>query len=269
MIAYVGGKYRQAKWICSFIPKNISTYTEIFGGAMWVYLNGNINCEKAVYNDYNPFMANLFSCCVEYDEFLKWINSIEPQNEETFYGFKKDINAMYKMPHLVSNYMPLFDIGTKYSYLATQTFSGIVNEKIKMVDLKGKYRSKFLSFRDRLKKKEIQKKLDILKVYNKSYEDMIPLVDDKNNYMYLDPPYYGTENLYGFHDFGLQDHDKLQSLLKNCESKWSLSYYEFPDLKKWFPEDKFRWERKEYKKASMASKDKKQSVGVEVLIMNY
>ena len=38
---------------------------------------------------------------------------------------------------------------------------------------------------------------------------------------------------------------------------------------KWFPKDEYRWEYKDYKKASMASKGKDQSTGTEILIMNY
>lgn len=263
MISYVGGKFRQAKWINSFIPKNIDTYIEVFGGAMWVYIKGDINADKIIYNDYNPFMANLFACCKEYKEFIKYVDSVDPQNNELFEKFKEEIININNIN------IPNFDIGMKYVYMATQTFSGIVNEKVKMVDLKGKYKSKYLSFRDRLVNPKVQPKLDKLEVYNLSYDEIIPKMDGENTLIYGDPPYYGTEKLYGFHDFGLEDHEKLKDILKNCKSKWILSYYEFPDLVKWFPEDQYRWERKDYKKASMASKNKKQSTGTEVLVMNY
>jgi hypothetical protein len=38
-------------------------------------------------------------------------------------------------------------------------------------------------------------------------------------------------------------------------------------MKKWYPEDKNEWVKKDYKKASMASSDKKQTVGTELLII--
>ena len=31
-----------SKWICDFIPDNIETYVEVFGGAFWVYVNGDV-----------------------------------------------------------------------------------------------------------------------------------------------------------------------------------------------------------------------------------
>ena len=40
MISYIGGKSRMAKWISGYIPDDIETYVEVFGGAFWVYVNG-------------------------------------------------------------------------------------------------------------------------------------------------------------------------------------------------------------------------------------
>lgn len=266
MISYVGGKYRQASWINSFIPRNLDKYVEIFGGAFWVYLKSDFEAKDVVYNDVNPFMANLFACCTQYNKFLEYITKYDAQNTELFNEFRDEVAERFKTNDVQ---IPDFDLGAKYVYVATQTFSGIVNERVKMVDLKGKYKSKYYSFADRLKNGKIQKKLDKVRVSNVSYDDLIKQEDDGNTFFYIDPPYYGTENLYGFHSFGKEDHHKLIEMLKNSESKWILSYYEFPQLLEWFPETEWHWERKDYKKASMAKKGKNQSVGTEVLVMNY
>lgn len=268
MISYVGGKYRQSKWISSFIPNNIDTYIEVFGGAMWTYIKSDINCKKAIYNDFNPFMANLFSCCSKFNKFINYLDKVEPQDEKLFNEYKSYINNLYNNNTQIK--MPDFDIGMKYVYLITQCFSGIINDKVKMVDLKGKYKSKFLSFRGRFDDIRIKRKLLKLDVYNLSYEELIPMFDsDENNYIYVDPPYWKTENLYGFHQFGHDDHFKLWHILKNSKCKWSLSYYDFPELRDAFPSNVYRWESKDFKKASMATKGKFQSVGTEILIMNY
>ena len=42
MVRYIGGKFRMANWISNFIPDNIETYVEVFGGAYWVYLKTDI-----------------------------------------------------------------------------------------------------------------------------------------------------------------------------------------------------------------------------------
>ena len=53
------------------------------------------------------------------------------------------------------------------------------------------------------------------------------------------------------------------------EGKFSLSYYDFDELSDMYPKDNFKWETKEFVKASGAREGEAQSIGEEVLIMNY
>ena len=264
-MAYVGGKYIQAKWIYSFLPKRMKRYVEVFGGAMWVYVNSDIEADEVYYNDYNPFMANVFDCCRAPNTFLSYLDRVEAQNFDIFEKYK---NYILDVKNKGSFEFQDFDLAAKYIYVVTQTFSGIMSEKAKMIFLDPtKYKSKYYSFKKRLNNPKIQSKLQKIKVFNQSYEDFIPMVDDQETWMYLDPPYYGTENLYAFHDFGINDHKKLANILNNCKSNWVLSYYDFKESYDFYPKDKFKREYKEYKKASMASKGKKQSDAVEMLVL--
>ena len=34
MISYIGGKSRMAKWIGEYVPNDIETYVEVFGGGL-------------------------------------------------------------------------------------------------------------------------------------------------------------------------------------------------------------------------------------------
>lgn len=268
MIAYIGGKFRQSKWIYENIKSELpkKTYAEPFSGAFWVYIQTDIykQADNIIYNDYNSFMVNLFSCFSNYKNFLPIVEKMEAQNVEKFQECK---NFILNNKNNID--FPNYELGSCYLYVVTQTFSGVMSEKAKMVDLKGKYKSKFYSSIERMNKPKIQKKLEKIKVKNKSYEDVISELDDKNTLLYLDPPYYGTENYYGFHDFGIKDHEKLSNILNNCNSKWALSYYEFDDMKKWYPKSKYKWKTKEYKKAAAAKNGEKQNIGNEILIMNF
>jgi hypothetical protein len=58
-------------------------------------------------------------------------------------------------------------------------------------------------------------------------------------------------------------------VLKTIEGKFSLSYYDFVLLSEWFPQDQYRWEKKEFAKAAAAKKGQTQNMGEELLIMNY
>jgi len=56
-------------------------------------------------------------------------------------------------------------------------------------------------------------------------------------------------------------------VLNNIKGRFSLSYYYFEDLEKWYPKNKYRWESKEFPKASMAKSGKCQTKGIELLII--
>ena len=71
------------------------------------------------------------------------------------------------------------------------------------------------------------------------------------------------------HDMLNYMHKNLCNQLSNIKGKFSLSYYEFDLLNKWFPKDKFVWESREFVKAASATKGKAQNKGIEILIMNY
>ena len=39
MISYIGGKSNIGKWIKDYVPRDIETYVETFGGMFWVFFN--------------------------------------------------------------------------------------------------------------------------------------------------------------------------------------------------------------------------------------
>ena len=79
MIPYIGGKQRMAPWIHSFMPPNIETYVEVFGGAFWVYMKSDVDnplaTQQHIYNDFNPYMVNLYRCASSPKQFSKFIDS--------------------------------------------------------------------------------------------------------------------------------------------------------------------------------------------------
>jgi DNA adenine methylase len=161
-------------------------------------------------------------------------------------------------------------VAAKYVYILTQVFSGSKPETSNFIDLKGKYKSKYLTFRDKLSKPDwVDHFLKITDVENMDFDGLIQKYDSPSTYIYLDPPYWKTENYYSNHDFDRQDHERLANILQNVRGKFSLSYYDFELLHQWFPEDQYTWVRKKFAKASAARKGEKQSMGEELLIMNY
>lgn len=279
MLSYIGGKSKIGKWIVPYYDKNMEVYLETFGGMFWCFYNMDLkqfpNLKKVVYNDFNPLNYNLFKCVQNPTELLRAINSIDCQKQgeditpelyrEQFVRFQADI---FNKDFSVEAYD--YETAAKYVYVLTQVFSGSKPETSKFIDLKGKYKSKYLTFRDKLSKPDwVEHFLKITDVENMDFADVINKYDSPSTYIYLDPPYWKTENYYSNHDFDRNDHERLANVLHGVQGKFSLSYYDFDLLRDWFPEDRYTWVKKEFAKAAAAKKGGKQNMGEELLIMNY
>ena len=279
MLSYIGGKSKIGKWIVPHYPQDMETYVETFGGMFWCFFNMDLsqypNLKKVVYNDFNPLNYNLFQCAQNPSELQRALDAIPvqqigvsitpPEMKQQFVSFQAEIFT----PNVTLQPYD-YEVAAKYAYVLTQVFSGSKPETSSFIDLKGKYRSKYLSFRDKLSKPDwVEHFLKITDVENMDFAEVINKYDSKSTYIYLDPPYWKTENYYSNHDFDSKDHERLANVLNGVQGKFSLSYYDFPQLHDWFPENQYRWERKEFAKAAAAKKNVKQNMGEERLILNY
>ena len=278
-LSYIGGKSRIGKWINEFYPKDMETYVETFGGMFWCFFNMDLkkfpNLKEVVYNDFNPLNYNLFRCIQNPSELLKAVNNIPCQQrgesvtpaiyKEQFNSFQKELFASGFTINNVD-----YEVAAKYAYILTSIFSGSKPETSGFIDLKGNYKSKFLTFRDKLSKPEwVEHFNKITKVENMDFADVIKKYDSESTYIYLDPPYWKTENYYSNHDFDREDHERLANVLHQVKGKFSLSYYDFELLHTWFPKTEYTWTMKEFAKAASAKKGVTQNMGQELLIMNY
>jgi DNA adenine methylase len=279
MLSYIGGKSKIGKWIVDYYPLDMETYVETFGGMFWCFFNMDLKkftkLKNVVYNDFNPLNYNLFQCIQNPEQLLTEINNIPCQQKgedvtpeiykTQFDTFQKELfNTEFKVGDI--DYVT----AAKYVYILTQVFSGSKPEKSGFIDLKGKYKSKYLTFRDKLSKPdwvEHFKKINFIRLGD--FQNVIEEFDSPTTYFYVDPPYWKTENYYSNHDFDREDHERLANTLKSIKGKFSLSYYDFDLLSLWFPKDEYTWQMKKFAKAASASKGKTQNMGEELLIMNY
>ena len=280
-LSYIGGKSKISSFIIPFIPTDIETFVEPFSGMFWVFFKMDLdkypNLKTIVYNDFNPLNYNLYKCINNHQRLLeeceklivqqKDIFPTNPLCEQQFNQFQSELfSEGFKI-----NY-PDYSVAAKYVYVLTQVFSGANPEKSKFIDLKGKYHSKFTSFKNKLKNEKWQKMFEsITNVENMDFQEVIEKYDSPKTYFYTDPPYYivGEGDYYSNHEFGRNDHERLANVLKQIKGKFSLSYYDFDLLHQWFPEDEYKWERKLFAKAAAAKKGQTQNMGEELLIMNY
>ena len=243
MISYIGGKARIGKWIKQHIPNDIETYVEGFSGMFWVFFNLDLekfpNLKTVVYNDYNKLNSNLFKCVKRYDELWDELQKYPIQQYkvtdedktpyvELFTRFQKEVYD----DNLVITDDNSLEIAGKYLYVLTQIYSGTKPDTTKMMFYKGKYRSKLYCFMNKLKNKKWREMFDkITFVENMDFQLLIEKYDSPTTYFYIDPPYYRTENYYSSHNFDRSSHLRLSNSIKNITGKFSLSYYEFDELK--------------------------------------
>ena len=248
----------------TLVPRHFKRFGEVFGGAMWFYIRSNWKLEEVYYNDLDALMYNLFTCFKQYDKIIEGLKDIPALNEGVFSDMKEVIKRSYTPPDI--------EVAVAHIYLCTHIFSGVTgtlrNENLKMVDKQFKFKKMVdQACVKRLHKKDIRDKFDKLQTFNLSYDEFIHKVDHEDLFLYLDPPYWKTESYYKEGNFNADDHEKLSHIIKNSKCKWMISYYDFPELHEWFPENRYKWVRKNYKKVS--SNLKKSNISEEVLIMNY
>ena len=278
MISYIGGKATIGKWIVPFIPNNIETYVEGFSGMFWVFFNMDLknysNLKTVVYNDFNKLNTNLFKWSKQYDVLWNALSQYPcqqlgvvdtpPEYAQMFNQYQKEVFN----PELVITEENGLEIACKYLYVLCQVFSGSKPEKASYMDYKGKYRCKVLVFLDKLKNPKYREHFDkITFIENSDFQTIVEKYDSPTTYFYMDPPYWKTENYYSNHEFDSKDHERLANTIKQIQGKFSLSYYDFPQLSEWFPKDQYHWEQKDFSKAASTSKEK--TKGTELLIMNY
>jgi DNA adenine methylase len=279
MLSYIGGKSKIGKWIKDYYPTDMETYVETFGGMFWCFFNMDLskypNLKRVVYNDFNPLNYNLFMCLQNPSVLLNAVNSIPCQErgvEDTPSIYKEQFNLFQQelfATGFTINY-PDYDVAAKYAYILTSIFSGSRPETSGFIDLKGKYKSKFLTFRDKLSKPDWIEHFNRISHFRLGdFGDVIDEFDSPTTYFYVDPPYWKTENYYSNHDFDVDDHKRLADKLTSISGKFSLSYYDFDLLSLWYPKETYTWEMKEFAKAASATKGKTQNMGQELLIMNY
>lgn len=278
MISYIGGKSRISSFIKSYIPKDIETYVEPFGGAFWVFFKLDIpsykNLNKVVYNDINPLNVNLFLVLKENSERLYNITKGTPiENPKLFKDFQREI---FSDDILLDKNIPNYDIAFKYAYVLSQVWSGTDPKKGNLIKKGGYvskkdgiYKSKFEIFRSKLVNPKWLKYFSLIDVVEGlDYKEVIKKYDSNKTFFYCDPPYFNTEDYYSNHNFKSDSHKELSKVLKNIEGKFGLSYYFFDELKEWFPESDYRWKSKDFVKNGGAVAGKKQSKGTELLILN-
>jgi DNA adenine methylase len=209
-LSRIGGKRLLVKAILPLIPNHIG-YIEPFAGASWV-LFAKEPSRVEIINDYDTQLINFYRIMQKHcDELVRCISNQLVSRD----GF------MYYL----SNPKELTDVerAAAYYYLIRNSFGSKAES---YAPTQGRH-----NYRRELIKESLTKAAERLKdtyIENKSYEYVISRYDRVDNFFYIDPPYYGTEDYYANGNYGRQDHEKLYEQLKTIKGKFLLSMCDVP-----------------------------------------
>lgn len=233
IVKYRGGKSREIKYFENYLPKEFNNYIEPFfgGGAMYFHLSPKksiindinvklINFYKEVQNNFEKLKIELQSLQTIYDKNQKEYEvekskvegkRVPNKNEELYYELRDQFNKIID---------PKFTDGTLYYFINKTAYSGMIryNKQGHFNVPFGRYKS----FNTDLLKKEHYELLKNTKIYNTDFEEIFKLAE-KNDFIFLDPPYdcvfseYGNEVFSG--DFGENEHRRLAAAFKALKCK--------------------------------------------------
>jgi DNA adenine methylase Dam len=266
---YTGNKYNLLPQILPLFPTEINTFYDVFGGSGTVGIN--IEAKEIVYNDTNTYLSELirffYECNLEetmqnIHKTIKEFNMGKNRYDE-YYVFRNYYNQN-KTPLL------LFILGCHaFNYDIRFNKEGQFNKAYGNRSYNKNIEKRFIDFNNIAKTKNI-------KFYNRNFIDIIP--KDKNDFVYLDPPYLPTMTSYT--ENGAWSPDKEQQMynyidmLNDNDIKFALSnvlIYHSKDnemLRNWSKKYNVHMLNHNYNNNNCHRKDNT-LVDQEVLITNY
>ena len=216
---YTGSKYSIFNEILKVMPKHISTFVDIMGGAFNV--GANVVAEQVIYNEFLPHTYNIIKLLLNTDKQII-INNVEniiekfnlkKADKESYLKLRDDYNKTKDIYKLFVLHMYCFQNQMRFnsklefnSPVGNCSYNETLIERINLFDPKTKN----------------------YKLYNLSYDNINYLEYDKNSVFYFDPPYFITSATYndgkrGFVGWNADEETKLLDYITNLH----LNGYKF------------------------------------------
>jgi DNA adenine methylase len=206
ILKWSGGKQREITIFKDYYPKSFTQYIEPFvgGGAVYFDLNFKNNVISDTHTDLINFYVQIKKGLGSdiYELMHKYQN-----NEDTYY-FIRD------------KYVPSNDMERAFVfyYLRKTCFRGMLryNSKGKFNIPFGRYKS--INYDD-LMDRQYTLLLKNTDIRNVSFDVIFNEFNDKNNFIFLDPPYDSVFSNYGFSMFGEKKHIELSEMFKKTKNQ--------------------------------------------------
>ena len=251
-ITYYGGKQSLLKYLLPLIPPHKIYCEPFFGGGALFFAKPKSEVE--VINDLNGEVVNFFKVVkTKFSELQKEVQG-SPHSRELF----KRAKAIYDFPDMFTDVKRAwaFWIVTNQGFAGTIGAWGFGKDDSKEKSLANKRNDFTKEYAHRFERGQIEHN-DALKVIDRC--------DDKNAFMYCDPPYINSDQGH-YAGYTESDYKLLLDKLAKAKGKFLLSSYPNPLLNTYIK--KYKWKVKQVKKSVAVTKrtDKQKT---EMMVFNY
>lgn len=203
-------------------PRNISVFVDLFGGSGIVSLN--TRAEHIIYNDIVPYVTEIMEGIKNIENIDEFVNNIK--QEMNIYGLDKvdkDAFDRYRDLYNKSNEREWWKLYLLMCHSFNSQFRFNSNHEYNSSFGHDRCRFRPITEEKLRHAKERIDKLDI--IFTKySFEDFDFSEFDENDFVYLDPPYYGSVGNYndgkrGFKGWNLDLENKMRNLCVDLDKK--------------------------------------------------
>ena len=216
-VKWAGGKRSIIHELIQLSPKIFDTYYEAFvgGGALLFELSPR----KAIINDYNKELMNVYSCIKDEEKLVLMCNELnkhETNHSETYYYKIRDLDKDKKK----FNKIPDYKRAARTIYLNKACFNGLyrVNSNNEFNVPSGK-RSKVNTHSENLGIIHCFLNMNDIQLLSTDFVDAVKTAK-QGDFIYFDPPYdsdTSTFNSYTENGFGKEDQIRLAELFKELD----------------------------------------------------
>ena len=216
-VKWAGGKRSIIHELIQLSPKIFDTYYEPFvgGGALLFELSPR----KAIINDYNKELMNVYSCIKDEEKLVLMCNELnkhETNHSETYYYKIRDLDNDKKK----FNKIPDYKRAARTIYLNKACFNGLyrVNSNNEFNVPSGK-RSKVNTHSENLGIIHCFLNMNDIQLLSTDFVDAVKTAK-QGDFIYFDPPYdsdTSTFNSYTENGFGKEDQIRLAELFKELD----------------------------------------------------
>ena len=220
VIKWSGSKRSQSEEIIKYFPKEIDTYYEPFCGGcsvLFQLLHSDIKVNNYVCSDKNKGLIDLWNLIkvdpklVSHSYSIMWnelnIDDNKERKKQYFYMVRERYNNKHNptdfmfIMRTTTNGMPRYNNNGEFNNSFHITRNGILPNKLEKI---------IYQWSEALNKNNV-------KFINQEYNN---IVTNKNDFVYLDPPYDNTKGMY----YGTIDYNILWNWLKQQSCKYILSF---------------------------------------------